>query len=62
MLYHNYLYGLPAYFTDEECDTLIDIANQTGNTVTGYKPVGENQNIKYDTTKAIFSKVSPKKA
>ena len=29
MLYHNYLYGLPAYFTDEECDTLIDIANQT---------------------------------
>lgn len=29
MLYHNYLYGLPAYFTEEECDTLIDIAKQT---------------------------------
>ena len=34
----------------------LDIANQTGNTVTGYQPVGENQNIKYDTTKMIFSK------
>ena len=29
MLYNNYLYGLPAYFTEEECDTLIDIAKQT---------------------------------
>lgn len=28
MLYHNYLYGLPEYFTDEECNLLIDIANK----------------------------------
>ena len=27
MLYENYLYGLPGHFTDEECDTIIEIAN-----------------------------------
>ena len=25
----NYLYGLPGYFTEEECNTLIDIANNS---------------------------------
>lgn len=29
MQYQNYLYGLPGYFTDEECDLLIDIAKQS---------------------------------
>lgn len=28
MQYNNYLYGLPGYFTEEECNTLIEIANQ----------------------------------
>jgi|TARA_B100001094_G_scaffold302962_1_gene330676 PKHD-type hydroxylase len=27
MQYNNYLYGLPGYFTEEECNTLIEIAN-----------------------------------
>ena len=27
MLYENYLYGLPGHFTDEECDTIIEIAD-----------------------------------
>lgn len=27
MLYENYLYGLPGFFTEEECDTIIRIAD-----------------------------------
>jgi PKHD-type hydroxylase len=27
MLYENYIYGLPGHFTDEECNTIIEIAN-----------------------------------
>ena len=29
MQLQNYLYGLPGYFTEEECDTLINIANNS---------------------------------
>ena len=67
MQYNNYLYGLPGYFTEEECNTLIEIANSSkidegriGNLANGQEEGNKDDNIRSSSIVWFHNQLMPK--
>ena len=67
MQYNNYLYGLPGYFTEEECNTLIEIANSSkidegriGNIANGQEEGNKDDNIRSSSIVWFHNQIMPK--
>lgn len=67
MQYNNYLYGLPGYFTEEECNTLIEIANRSkidegriGNLANGQEEGNKDDNIRSSSIVWFHNQLMPK--